>query len=322
MEYDSVTHRATARRLDRLPSGREISVTVHRYVGGDGPTVYVQAAQHGTELNGPAALRRLHDRLSGTDLAGTVIAVPVANPLAFDNRSYITPAAYDARALNMNRRWPGDETGSLVERLVARLWPLAAEADAAVDLHTGTPEMLSHVRHGADDGAARSLAEAFGTPYRLADASDTTDPPSNAKFRVAAASAGVPAITAELSNSGRVAPSAATTGADGVERVLQSLDMQSGSAPPSTDQSVLHDTPASVVSPASGLFEPEPSLAVGDRITADATIGRVYDPASFETLATPTTTESGVLYSLTHGTVIAGERLAALGAPADATETV
>ena len=54
MSHERVTHTTTERTLGRLPSGADVAVTVHRYEGGDGPTVYVQAAQHGIELNGPA----------------------------------------------------------------------------------------------------------------------------------------------------------------------------------------------------------------------------------------------------------------------------
>jgi predicted deacylase len=313
--YEPATHRATDRRLGRLPSGREVAVTVHRYVGGDGPTVYVQAAQHGIELDGPAALRRLHERLVGADLAGEVVTVPVANPLAFDGRSYVTPAAYDAVSPNMNRRWPGDAAGSLVERLVAELWPLAESADAVVDLHTGTREMLPHVRHG-DDGAARRLATAFGTDHRLVDPDPSDGESVAGKFRIAAARAGIPAITAELGNSRTVSPAAAATGADGVERTLQALDLRPGTPDPPGEQTVLTDTPAPVTAPESGLFEPAPDAAVGEPVAAGAPLGTVYDPASFEPLATPTADTDGVVYSLGRGSVVAGERLAGLGAPA------
>ncbi|MFB6117236.1 succinylglutamate desuccinylase/aspartoacylase family protein [Halosegnis sp.] len=314
MTSDRVTHRTEPRRLGTLPSGQDLTVTVHRYVGGDGPTVYVQAAQHGIELNGPAALRRLHDRLVDSRLAGEVRVVPVANPPAFDHRSYTSPVAYDARSLNMNRDWPGDESGSFGERLVSRLWPLVVDADAAIDLHTGTPDMLSHVRYAGDDASQR-LATVFGTDYRLVDesepdASDTT----TGKFRIAAVQAGIPAITAELSNSRTVAPQAATTGADGVERALQSLGVLSGSVAPA-DQMELRASLSPVTAADSGLFEPAPDVAVGESLTAETQLGRIYDPASFELLATPTTDEAGVVYSLARGTVIAGERVAALGVP-------
>mgnify|MGYP002761354569 FL=1 len=163
MDHTPVTHTATDRTLGHFPSGRDVSVTVHRYEGGPGPTVFVQAAQHGIELNGPAALRRLHARLVDAEIAGTVVAVPVANPLAFDHRSYLTPEAYDAFNSNFNRIWPGDGDGSFQERLVANIWPLVEAADAAIDLHTGMPEMLEHVRFGADDADARAIASAFGS---------------------------------------------------------------------------------------------------------------------------------------------------------------
>jgi predicted deacylase len=314
--YEPAIHRTTDRRLGALPSGREVGVTVHRYGGSDGPTVYVQAAQHGIELAGPAALRRLHDRLVGADLAGEVIVVPVANPLAFDGRSYVTPATYDAVSPNMNRRWPGDTTGSLVERFIAELWPLAESADAVVDLHTGTREMLPHVRHRHGDQAARRLATAFGTDYRLVDQDPGGDAAATGKFRVAAARADIPAVTAELGNSRAVSPEAAVTGADGVEQVLQALDVRPGTPDPPTEQVALMDAPAPVEAPASGLFEPARGITVGESLAAETTLGTVYDPASFEALATLTTPDEGVLYSLGRGSVIAGERLAALGAPA------
>ncbi|MDJ1433771.1 hypothetical protein [Halostagnicola sp. A-GB9-2] len=57
MNRKRVTHTATERCLAQLPSGFDVSVTVHRDEGGPGPTVYVQAAQHGIGRNGTAALQ-------------------------------------------------------------------------------------------------------------------------------------------------------------------------------------------------------------------------------------------------------------------------
>jgi predicted deacylase len=371
MEYEPATHTATDRHLGGLPSGRTVSVTVHRYRGGAGPTVYVQAAQHGIELNGPAALRRVHEALVGADLAGTVVAVPVTNPLAFDHRSYMLPATLDARNPNLNRVWPGDPEGSLQERMAARLWPLATEADAVLDLHTGTADMLEHVRFGADDPAARDLARVFGTAYLLADvdtreeADDGGDggdeqpddggdrppddgadaPPGDApdsaadggedgpddeppvapssdgfsgKFRRAAARAGIPAVTAELANSRQVTHDAIRTGVDGVRNVLRALDVRPGDPEPAPDQQVLRTTPEYTLTSASGLFELRPSLGVGDRVAAGEELGAVYCPASFERLETVTAEDGGVAYSLAReAVVVAGERVAAVAAPAD-----
>ena len=333
MEYESVTHTVTDRRLGRLPSGSEITVPVHRYVGGAGPTVYVQAAQHGIELNGPAALRRLHERLVEAELAGTVATVPVANPRAFDNRSYLTPAEFDARNPNLNRVWPGDEDGTLQERLAARLWPLAAGADAAVDLHTGTADMLEHVRFREGETGARRLATAFDTGYLLADGdlnsddSDEDEPAGTAAdgddeetfrgtFRAAASREGIPAVTAELSNSRTVDRAAVGTGLEGVLNVLRERDLLRGEPTATADATVLRKGDGSVEATESGLFELRSGLAVGDTVEAGERLGTVYDPATFERRETVSAAESGVVYSLAReAVVVAGERVAATAEP-------
>jgi len=315
MTSDSVTHTVSDRLLGHFPSGRDVSVTVHRYEGGEGPTVFVQAAQHGIELNGPAALRRIHDRLLDADIAGTVVAVPVTNPIAFDHRSYLTPEAYDAFHSNFNRIWPGDADGSFQERLVANLWPLVEESDAAVDLHTGMPQMLEHVRFSRDDDDARALAEAFGTEYLLADDDLVDGDDFTGKFRLAAAQAGVPAITAELSNSRTVSRPAVRSGVEGVWNVFRELGIIDEPVEEPSSQRVLSDDVPSVVAQTSGLFELRADLAVGDRVDAGEALGAVYDPASFDRLETITTSAPGILYSVSRGgVVVTGERIASIAA--------
>jgi len=120
-------HTADRVTLARLPSGVPVETTIHRYGDGDGPTCYVQAAQHGREINGTDVLRRLHERLTdstavgsvASDLDGTLIVVPVADPLTFDRVAYTTPEPIDSAAPNMNRCWPGNSAGTIHERMAA-----------------------------------------------------------------------------------------------------------------------------------------------------------------------------------------------------------
>ncbi|WP_336338593.1 succinylglutamate desuccinylase/aspartoacylase family protein [Haloarcula brevis] len=317
MDYRAVTHTTTDRQLGRLPSGRDVSVTVHRYDGGSGPTVYIQAAQHGIELNGPAALRRLHDRLTDAAIAGTVLVVPVVNQLAFDHRSYMTPGEYDVMNPNLNRVWPGDVNGSLQEQFAARLWELVKDADAAVDLHTGTADMLEHVRCRADDPAAEGLAEAFGTAYRLTDApKDTDDDGSGRTFRAAAAAAGIPVITAELSNSRRIAEDAVAAGVDGIHNLLREQALLPEEPESKAAQTVLRNDAEPVTASESGLFECQPDIAVGDTVAAGERLGTVYEPASFEQQQVVSATERGVIFSLARESVVVqGERLAGIARP-------
>lgn len=306
-----VTHTATERRLVRLPSGSDVSVTVHRYEGGPGPTVYVQAAQHGIELNGTAALRRLHDHLLSAEIAGTVLVVPIANPRAFDHRSYVTPQALDAVNSNLNRVWPGDDEGTLQERSARRLWSLFKDADAVIDLHTGAPDMLEHVRFHDDD--SKALAEAFGTEHLLVDTleEDAADRDFSGKLRTAAARAGIPAITPELSNSRRVDHSAVQRGVAGIRNVLREMNVLDGEPDTPSTRTVFRSTGDCIRAEESGLFEPNPDIEVRDRVSPETALGAVYNPSTFEELQTVTARESGIVYSLTRESVVAaGEKLA------------
>jgi len=335
----------TSRRLTlaRLPSGVPIRTTVHAYGRGelvdgddgpeldapaDSPVVYAQAAQHGREVNGTAVLRRLHDRLVGAaaetgggdgpsaaDLAGTLVTVPVADPLTFDHVSYTTPESLDSRQPNMNRCWPGDAEGSLHERMAARLWAFASEADAVVDLHTGSPSMATHTVYMRGDDDCRGLAEAFGTDLLLAEAAgDDADTEWDergfaGKLRVAATREEIPTITPELAHSREVVPEAVATGVTGMLGVLRREGLLGGDPDP-WDGTVARNHLGRVIADDSGLFVPEPDLGVGDRVADGERVGEVFDPTTFETLQVACADRDGIAYSVAReSTVTAGATL-------------
>jgi predicted deacylase len=340
-------HTSRSLTLARLPSGVPIRTTVHAYgegelVDGDdgpeldapdgAPVVYAQAAQHGREVNGAAVLRRLHDRLVGggaenadgaegadgptaDDLDGTLVTVPVADPLTFDRVSYTTPESLDSRQPNMNRCWPGDPEGSLHERMAARLWRFAGAADAIVDLHTGSPSMATHTVYMGGDDACRGLAEAFGTDLLLAEAAgDDADTEWDergfaGKLRVAATREGVPTITPELAHSKEIVPEAVETGVAGMLGALRHEGLLQAE-PDAWDGVVARNHLGRAIADDSGLFVPEPDLAVGDRVAEGERVGEVFDPTTFETLQVARTDRDGIAYSVAReATVTAGATL-------------
>ena len=336
-------HTSRSLTLARLPSGVPIRTTVHAYGEGelvdgddgpeldapdDAPVIYAQAAQHGREVNGTAVLRRLHDRLVGdeaadgpeagptaADLAGTLVTVPVADPLTFDRVSYTTPETLDSRQPNMNRCWPGDPEGSLHERMAARLWAFASEADAVVDLHTGSPSMATHTVYMRGDEDCRGLAEAFGTDLLLAEAAgDDADTEWDergfaGKFRVAATREGIPTITPELAHSREVVPAAVETGVAGMIGALRHEGLLDGEPEP-WDGVVARNHLGRVTAADSGLFVPDLDLGVGDRVTDGERVGEVFDPTTFETLQVARADRDGIAYSVAReSTVTAGATL-------------
>ncbi|ARS90549.1 succinylglutamate desuccinylase/aspartoacylase family protein [Natrarchaeobaculum aegyptiacum] len=313
------THTAETVTLETLPSGLTISTTVHTYRGSeDGPTLYVQAAQHGREINGTETLRRFHDRLPLEDLAGTIVAVPVANPLTFDRVSYTTPEVIDSVHPNMNRVWPGDEEGTLHQRMAARLWEYVADADAVVDLHTGSPNMLPHVVYREGDERSRRLARGFGTGLLVAEPAD--DDASEkwhrrgfaGKLRVAAAENGVPAITPELAHNKQILEDAVELGVDGLLAVCRYLEMLPGDVPDRSPTAARNHL-GQVTATGSGLFRPNPALEVGEELDEGTDLGTIYDPQTYEPVQEAVADRSGVLYALTReATVTAGDQLASV----------
>ncbi|WP_323675429.1 succinylglutamate desuccinylase/aspartoacylase family protein [Halorubellus sp. PRR65] len=315
----SARHRREDVTLARLPSGVRVSTTVHVYEGPEsGPTVYVQAAQHGREVNGTEVLRRVHEKIPLSDLAGRVVAVPVANPVTFDRVGYTAPASLDSVNANMNRVWPGDAEGSLHERMAAALWEYVADADAVVDLHTGSPDLLTHVVYPNDDADARALAEAFGTDLLLAERRGEDAPDEwhrrdfDGKLRVAAAREGIPAVTPELAHCRELVEPAVEEGVRGVLNVCRHVGVLDGQ-PITTDPVVARNHLGRVDATDSGLFRPNPALELGERVDAGEDVGTVYDPSTYEVLHRATFDRDGLLYAITReATVKAGDRLASV----------
>jgi predicted deacylase len=221
----------------------------------------------------------------------------------------------------MNRVWPGDPAGTLHERMAARLWEVASDADAVVDLHTGSPDMLTHVVYKDGDEGSRELAEAFGTECLLAepagdDASEEWQRRNFAgKFRVAAAEEGIPSITPELAHNKQIIEEAVETGVTGVLNVLRYLGVLEGT-PERGDPAVARNHLGRVDAAESGLFRPHPDRYLGERLVAGTPLGTVYDPTSYDVLQEPTVDREGILYSLTReATVVGGDKLANVAIP-------
>lgn len=156
----------------RMSGGWDLSIPVRVIEGRQpGPTLAVLAGQHGNELHSTMAALGIGNLLRTQELRGTVLVVPVANPISFDQRVRSTwvDALHAGNTGNLNRLWPGRVDGFLTERLAHTLASqVIAPADVVLDIHNGTPGGLSiyygYHYAGGSEAVVRSneLALAFG----------------------------------------------------------------------------------------------------------------------------------------------------------------
>lgn len=114
---------------------RSVSVDVF-FARGTHPTplALLTAGIHGDEYEGPDALAAIAQMLSEEDLLGSVIVLPVANPMAFAEARRLTPI--DGK--NLARCFPGCHDGSPTERLAYAIFEnFVRPSTHVIDLHSG-----------------------------------------------------------------------------------------------------------------------------------------------------------------------------------------
>ncbi len=240
-----------------------------------GKTLLVGAGVHGGEYPAIEAVIRLARELEPTDLAGTVVLMPVLNLPAFWSRSmFVCPVD----GVNPNRVFPGDPAGSYSEQMThAFVHEFIIHADAYLDLHGGDiPEALvpfTICREGETevDRQSKELALAFGLPYLLAVSRPIQQAKGSASF-VAAAESGVPAVLAEAGGVGQLQGEAVTLLTEGVRRVMKHLGISRHSLPEPAAPFLLTAFEWVYASNA-GMFYP--TVAAGDFVWQGDEIGTV-----------------------------------------------
>ncbi len=144
----------------RLPVGVDGFVARGRALK---PLAVVTAGVHGDEYEGPAAVAELCRQLRPEEMQGSLIAIPVVNPMAW----YAAQRTSPDDGLNLARTFPGKSGGSPTERLAAGIFDIARQADFLIDLHSGGVEyrfvpLAGFYGEPASDNASFRAARRFG----------------------------------------------------------------------------------------------------------------------------------------------------------------
>ena len=189
-----------------------------------GPTLLICAAIHGDEINGIEIIRQVISTVDVNALNGTLIAVPIINQLGFIQRSRYLPDRRD-----LNRAFPGEETGSLAARIAYRFTEtIFKHATHLIDLHTAAIHRtnLPQIRTDISDPENLKMARAFGLPVVL------NSEVIEGSLRFEAGRQGKHAITFEGGEALRFNNNAITGGVQGIFNVMAYLKMYQQENPP------------------------------------------------------------------------------------------
>ena len=236
----------------------------------DGPVLFVSAAIHGDEINGVEIIRRLLNIRSIRKLKGALIAVPVVNVYGFISQSRSLPDRRD-----LNRSFPGSETGSMAARLAFTfMQEVVSQCTHGIDLHTGAigRENLPQIRAKVIDAPqTAAMACAFGAPVILN--SELRD----GSLREAVAEFGIPVLLYEAGEALRFDEVAIRAGVKGITRVMRHLGMLSkDSSRKKASVPFVAKKSQWVRAPQSGVLRMIAPL--GGQVSKGDIIGRIADP--------------------------------------------
>jgi predicted deacylase len=216
------------------PDGSPVGITLHALRGlKEGPRLTLLGVQHGDELSGMEIINRTFNEIDPVELSGSLVAVPVCNPLAFSNVARITPPSIGYENLNMNRVWPGDAKGLLTERIVALLWDnVVKEGDFILDLHEGGRAFMARYLHARGTpetdhlvgDEVRKLYRLFGQGVPVLGGVNTR-PHMLGSLSIQAGLEGIPCLGPELGGGGRLWDDLIETGRLGVFNIMIGLNM-------------------------------------------------------------------------------------------------
>lgn len=280
-----------ARTFNTLPpfsssitKGPECTIYAVRIVGkASHPCIYVGGGTHGDEINGVAAALRLIDEISPNDLMGSIILVPVQNPLGFKYRVRLNP--YDP----IDPDWvhPGRPSGAYTQNVKKVLNQLVEDADCVIDLHTagrgGVNNTMIYVPLETGDGwgdKSFQLSLAFGGD-QIIQGEKLTDYgwPVDYALPFIGVRNGKTGIYAESGEGGSTIPDMKSVDyfVTGVYNVMKALGIIEGDIVEQGMRQKIdprEKRSQSITSPKEGVFFP--GVEAGDHVKEGQVLGKVY----------------------------------------------
>lgn len=267
--------------------------------GEERPNVFILAAMNGRSATDIYASYLIMKHLESLErIDGSVTFLPVASPLAFRLGAKISPL--DSK--DLDTVFPGNEHGTVTERIAWEIWRRASQADYIIDLRTGWQNCTSHlVAMHRDYIHVRNLASQIGLPYVVQSTG------MRGALTTEAAHEGIPAVSVEMrGDTDQVDSQAAVEVREAILNFFRTKDMIAGEKIEASN--TLMGTLQQVNVNTEGFFVP--TINLGETVKDGDVLGNVQDKNE---IMTPF---DGAVISLSRiNYVFEGDMIARIAAP-------
>ena len=280
----------------RLPVEETFRIRKNVIKNGEGKRICVVTGIHGDELEGQYVCFLLNRVLSKNPelLHGTVEIYPAANPLGISSIERGIPG-FD---LDMNRTFPGSDSGVMTEFVASRLVADVAGADVVFDIHasniflTEIPQIrINEMNEETLLPLARQANMDFIWIHEASTVLEST-------FAYSLNSIGTPCLVVEMGVGMRLTGEYGQQMTNGILNIMKNLGMWDGEVPPVSTPIVSDDNDEVIFLNArcSGMFMKTKSH--GSWVKKGETVGYVFDPLSGEVLEYVDADKSGLLFTI------------------------
>lgn len=286
-----------------LPVGEKLEIKKNRIIPektmsslDDMKRISVVTGIHGDELEGQYVCFELQRRIEQNKecLTGIVDIYPAMNPLGIDSITRGIPA-FD---LDMNRLFPGDVNGSMMEYVVARIMEDVAGSDCVFDIHasniylTEIPQIRINELH---QDILVPMAENANVDFIWVHGTSTV---LEATFAYSLNNTGTPVLVVEMGVGMRITQSYGDQMVDGIFSLMKKMGIWSGEVNP-VRKPIISRNPEDVSylnASVGGVFIP--AVKHGAKMKQGEMIGKIVDPLCGEVLDEVCAPEDGMLFTI------------------------
>lgn len=262
-----------------------------------GPCVLVFATVRGNESNGFEIINRLiREQLDASQLAGTIIAVPVVNIYGLTRLTRTLPSGMD-----IDRCFPGREDGSHGQR-IAHIFTqeILLKANYCIELQSGETnhDILPQIYCNVDYPETKQLARTFQAPM----ITNVKVKPNS--LRETTEKLNIPLLVYEAGEAMRFNEDAIQQGISGIMNILRALDMSPplDSEQPTTVNSVYSEEQEWILSPKGGVLYN--TISLGETVKEGQKIGHITDPFGGEFVENIKATQDGIVVGINRNPLI------------------